>query len=708
MEKQFANIIIDLTTDALNKSFLYKIPDELQGKIKRGDKVIIPFGRGDSDREGFIFELLDENELKEKKFYKEDKYFKNKDAISKLKTIKMKAEGKIAANEILLKLALFMYKEYAAPIANCLNAVLPVKAEVRKNKRQVDVIENYETSDAYDNEIKLNDEQKKIVNDILKCSDKNEFSEHLIFGITGSGKTEVYISIIEETLKKGKEVIVLIPEIALTHQTVIRLKEKFSDSIAIIHSRMSKGEKYIQYKKCEDGFAKILVGPRSALFAPFENLGLVVIDEVHDNSYKSETSPRYETLKVARERCIIQGATLISLSATPNIDLYYKAKNDNKIKLHTLKKRASGEVPEVMLVDMKEEVKKGNTTIFSKRLIDEINQRLDDNEQIMLYMGRRGYDTILTCKDCGQTLMCPHCEVALVSHNDGKMKCHYCGYEMDEPMVCPNCKSRELEKYGMGTEKLEEMCMELFPKARVIRMDKDTTSEKNGHDKIIDKFRKHKADILIGTQMIVKGHDFPNVTLVAIMRADLSLYREDYKAAENAFSLMTQCIGRSGRRGKGLSIIQAYDIDSETLKYAVTQDYEGFYYNEINNRKKLDYPPFSKILTIELTSELEQVLDKAVNDLKLLLDEKNKVGAVVLGPTKGNPERIKDTYIRKIIIKCNNGVENANKETTSHDENKTRNANNDEVVAKQFRKLTNQFLDRFYKNGIVKAIFDIE
>lgn len=685
MNEEFANIIIDLTAKALNKSFIFRVPENLLGNIKRGDKVVVPFGKGNIDREGFVLELLTLDGLKEKKFYKEDKYFKSKDAIEKLKEVKCKAKGKIAANDILLKLAIFMCKEYAAPIANCINTVLPVKVEVKKNKRQVDVIENYETSSNYNKEIILNANQKKIVDDIIKSSDKGIYEEHLIYGITGSGKTEVYISVIEEILNKGKEVIVLIPEIALTHQTVIRLKEKFKDTIAIIHSRMSKGERYIQYKKCEDGIAKILVGPRSALFAPFENLGLIVIDEIHDNSYKSETTPRFDTLTVARERCRIQNATLLTLSATPNINLYYEALKQDKIKLHKLIKRASGELPEVKLIDMREEVKKGNTSIFSNELIKDIKDRLEKKEQIMLYMNRRGYDTIITCKECGKTLMCPHCDVSLVAHNDGMMKCHYCGYEMQEPLVCPECKSKNLETYGVGTEKLEEMCIDLFPEARVLRMDKDTTKEKNGHDKIIDKFRKGKADILIGTQMIVKGHDFPNVTLVAVMRADLSLYREDYKAAEETFSLITQCVGRSGRRGKGLSIIEAYDVDSETLKYAVAQDYEGFYEREIKNREKLNYPPFEKLLIATFSSELKNVLDEATDKLNLLLCEKNKVGAVILGPTAGNPEKIKDTYIRRIIIKCKN-----------------------DIAAKQFRNIMIMFLDKFYKNNVVKVVCDIE
>ena len=680
----FANIIVDATT--LNKTFVFKVGDELKGKIKRGDKVVFPFGRGNNEKEGFVLELLTIDELKEKNFYKNDKYFKTDKAVENLKEIIRIADTKIAATDILLKMAIFICKEFAAPISLCVNAVMPVKQEVKKNKRQVDVISNYDPQIIRnDNEIILNDEQKKIITGIIDTHKNGNFDEHLIYGITGSGKTEVYIKIIEEVLKEGKQVIVLIPEIALTHQTVIRLKDKFGENIAIIHSRMSKGEKYIQYKKCEEGKANILVGPRSALFAPFDNLGLIVIDEVNDPAYKSDTTPRYDTLTVARYRCSEEHATLITLSATPSICEYYEAINGDRIHFHKLTKRASSVLPEVALIDMKEEYKAGNKSIFSRELINKIKEKLDKKEQIMLYMNRRGYDTILTCKNCGETIKCPHCDVALVSHSDGKMKCHYCGYEMNEPMTCPKCSSKEIERYGMGTEKLEEECIDLFPNAKVLRMDRDTTKEKDGHDKIIKKFRSGEADILIGTQMIVKGHDFPNVTLVAVMRADLSLYEQDYKASENTFSMITQCIGRSGRKLYGESIIQAYDTDSFTLNIAKEQDFEKFYREEIKNRKKLYYPPFSTLLKVSIYCDLENVLDDAVNNLKVLLDSKNKVNATILGPTKSNPEKIKDAHYRSIIIKCKNKVE-----------------------AKQFRTLIISFIDYIDKIKIIKLLFDIE
>lgn len=689
MDKVFASIIVDISVESLNKPFIYVIPKELVNQIKEGDRVIIPFGKNNKDKEGYVLEILNLEELKEKKYFQNDDYFKKDDSIDNLKEIASIAKNKIAVNEILFKIAIFLCKEYSAPIQNCIKAVLPVKRVVRKNKKQVDAISKYnvnENDKKTRDEIVLNDEQNKIIKDVTKNYRNGVFNEHLIYGVTGSGKTEVYLKIIEEVINDGKQVIVLIPEIALTHQTVIRLKEKFADNIAIIHSRMSEGDKYIQYKKCEDGKTSILVGPRSAIFAPFENLGLVVMDEVNDSSYKSETIPRYNTIDVARFRCKEQNATLLTLSATPNIDLYYEAnKKDSNIILHKLSKRASSTLPEVLIVDMKKEVKSGNKSVFSKILIDKINERLERKEQVMLYMNRRGYNTIFTCKSCGNTYKCPHCDVALVSHSDGMLKCHYCGYEVREPMLCPICKSNEIEKYGMGTEKLEEMCIDLFPNAKVLRMDRDTTSAKDGHDKIIEKFRSGKADILIGTQMIVKGHDFPNVTLVAIMRADLSLYTESYKAAEDTFALLTQCVGRSGRKVSGESIIQCFDTDSFVYDLVKEQNFEKFYDEELKQRKKLSYPPFSKLLNIRVGANNDAYLNTFMDNLKVVLDNKNDTNAKILGPTKTNPEKVKDIHFRKIIVKCNTVDE-----------------------AKKYRTISKKFKEYSDKKNFLKIVFDIE
>ncbi|MCQ2610075.1 MAG: primosomal protein N', partial [Lachnospiraceae bacterium] len=354
------------------------------------------------------------------------------------------------------------------------------------------------------------------------------------YGITGSGKTEVYIELIKHVIKDNKKVIVLIPEISLTYQTVIRLKQVFEEEISIIHSRMSEGEKYLSYKKCLDGKASILVGPRSAIFAPFDDLGLIVIDEVHDHSYKQDVSPRYDTLDIARYRMKRQECMLLTLSATPSVSHYYRALHNDDITIHRLTKRASKNVslPSISLVDMREEFHSKNKSSFSKALKELIKERLDNKEQVMLFMNKRGLSRFEKCLDCGETIKCPHCDVSLVVHNDGKAKCHYCGYEENIATTCPKCHSDHIISFGMGTERLEEKCKEEFPTARILRMDRDTTIKKGGMDNIIKDFRNNKADILIGTQMIVKGHDFPNVTLVGIMCADMSLYMPTYKATE--------------------------------------------------------------------------------------------------------------------------------------------------------------------------------
>lgn len=689
--KLYASILVDIKTQALNRPFIYIVPDSLKDSLHVGDKVIFPFGKGNKEKEGFIIELLTIDSLKNKNFFKKDNFFKDGNNLNRLKEISKKVSNKTSVKEILLKMALFMTRKYYSPLVSSINATLPVKKVVRKNVRQVDVINKYETNLEYNvKDEDFTNEQNKIISNILDFYKKNEFSEHLIYGITGSGKTEVYIKIIEKVLLDKKKVIVLIPEIALTHQTVIRLKEKFDRNISIIHSKMSDGDKYIQYKKCESGETDILVGPRSAIFAPFDNLGLVIIDEVHDTSYKSETNPRYNTLEVARFRCKEQNATLMSLSATPNVDLYYYAKekimiDGSSIYLHKLPLRVASTLPKTYLVDMKKEIENGNKSIFSKLLIEKIRDRLNKKEQVMLYMNRRGYNTIFTCKSCGETYKCPHCEVALVSHNNGKLKCHYCGYEIDEPLKCNICGSDEIEKYGLGTEKLEELCIDLFPDAKVLRMDKDTTSLKDGHDKIIEKFRKGDADILIGTQMIVKGHDFKNVTLVGIMRADLSLYATTYKASEMSFDIITQCVGRSGRKTYGEAVIQSFDTDSYVMKIASSQDFEKFYEEEIKFRKKLYYPPFSKLLYINIQSKDIDFLTDLCNNLKVILEKNNNSNSTILGPTNANPEKINDVYHKVLMVKCNL-----------------------EEEAFSFRRIAYKFYKYMDKFSIAKVSFDIE
>lgn len=503
-KKLYCFVSVDLSSDNVDKPFLYAVREDMQNDIKIGDKVKVPFGRGDSDREAYVLEVLTRKELERKPLYREDPYFKKEGALDNIKYVQDILKNKIGVNNILLDIAIYMSEKYMCNLSTCLKACTPVKKVVRKNSRTVDKIEKYEKEEKI---IEFNDDQKKVINDLKKDYDNADFSEHLIHGITGSGKTEVYIEMIKYAIKNNKKVIVLIPEISLTYQTVIRLKQVFGTEISIIHSRMSDGEKYLQYKKCLDNKSKILVGPRSAVFAPFEDLGLIVIDEVHDHSYKSDISPRYRTLDVARFRCKKQKAMLLTLSATPEVTYYYQAKNsDEKIKIHYLKERASKDatLPSIHVVDMRKEFKEKNTSSFSKELKSLINEKLEKHEQIMLYMNKRGLSRMEKCIDCGETIKCPHCDVSLVVHRDNTAKCHYCGYEEKVTKTCPTCHGEHVTTFGMGTERLEEKVREEFPSARVLRMDRDTTMKKDEMDNIIKKFRNNEADILIGTQMIVK------------------------------------------------------------------------------------------------------------------------------------------------------------------------------------------------------------
>ena len=658
----FANVIVDLDSAAVDKPFLYKVPNELVGILKVGDRVLIPFGNGNKQIEGFIISLISEIDLLDLKKKTDDNFIKNITNFSGIKNIIKKVDKKFSINNILMNMAIYMSDEYMCPLNICLKTVLPIKRELRKNSLRVDVVENY--NNVNDNNIYLNDEQKLIVDNLIKYYKLYKYSNHLIYGVTGSGKTEVYLKLIEEVIKDNKQVIVLIPEISLTYQTVTRLKNKFNENIAILHSKMSEGEKYIQIKKCMDGKVNIIVGPRSALFAPFENLGLIVMDEEDDHSYKSEMSPRYSTKDMAIYRAKIQNALFLSLSATPDISSYKNASenlidenhiiDDKEFHLYKLSHRASNNVnmPKIQIVDLCKEFKIGNKTIFSKLLIDKINDRLDKNEQIMLFMNRRGLNKVVTCVECGKNFKCPNCDVSLTLHNDGMMRCHYCGYEEKQVLVCPDCGSKKFTNFGIGTQKVEQEVLKHFKNARVLRMDRDTTQVKNGYDNIISKFKNHEADILLGTQMIVKGHDFDNVTLVGVICADMSLNVQNYKATEDAFSLFMQVCGRSGRKKEGECIIQTYDYNNHVLDLLKTSDYENFYKYEINFREKFVYPPFCNLICCIFKSDDEFILNDSCIYAKTNIKKIYNID--VLGPITPIPSKINNYYFRKMYIKIDN------------------------------------------------------
>ena len=455
----------------------------------------------------------------------------------------------------------------------------------------------------------------------------------------------------EEVIKRGKDVIVLVPEIALTYQTVARFSSYFQDSIAILNSQLSKGEKYREFLKAREGGTHIMIGPRSALFAPFPNLGLIIIDEEHDSSYKSESSPKYHAREAAIERARLEGAKVVLGSATPAIESFYKVES-GEYKLLSLTERVRGAVlPDIKIVDLREELKQGNRSIISRELFDALDAAFKRGEQAMLFINRRGYNSFVSCRSCGEVIKCPNCSVSLSLHGKAKLMCHYCGYTQEMPGGCPKCKSNMIGGYGTGTEKLEQEVRRLFPDIKTLRMDRDTTLKKGSHGEIIRKFREHKADCLIGTQMIVKGHDFPKVTVVGNILADLSLFDFDYESAERTFDLLVQAAGRAGRDElPGTVVIQTYQPEHYAIECSSRQDYKSFYDYEMSYRKLLHYPPTVKMLAVIICSDDEKLLNHTVDKLAEGIRENCRVMDMV-GPAEATIYRINNIYRKVIYLK---------------------------------------------------------
>lgn len=488
---------------------------------------------------------------------------------------------------------------------------------------------------------------------IIADYDKGDYKTYLLHGVTGSGKTEVYLAAIEHVLNHGRQAIVLIPEIALTFQTVQRFYHRFGDKVSIMNSRMSKGERYDQFLRAQRGDISVMIGPRSALFTPFSNIGIIIIDEEHEGAYKSETVPRYHAREVACHMAKEAGASVILGSATPSMESYYAAMNGH-IELIKLDSRAgSGELPSVDIVDLREELRLGNRTIFSNRLRELMSDRLAKHEQIMLFLNKRGVAGFISCRSCGKVMKCPHCDVSLTEHANGRLMCHYCGYTAPKITVCPSCGSRYVSGFRAGTEGVEAQVKKTFPQARVLRMDMDTTRGKDGHEKILSEFANGNADILIGTQMIVKGHDFPNVTLMGVLAADMSLYSSDYRASERTFQLLTQASGRAGRAEKsGNVVIQTYTPEHFSIVSAANQDYNAFYEQEISYRKLCGYPPVDNLMKIMLSSPDEMLLTKSAAWVKAFVDNNCKYkGLMCIGPADAPIYKIKDVYSKIIYVK---------------------------------------------------------
>ena len=510
-------------------------------------------------------------------------------------------------------------------------------------------------------EIYLNEEQKNACNKVIsEMFDQNK-KPYMLHGVTGSGKTEVYMEIIDYALSQGLDSIVLVPEIALTPQTITRFKNRFGDIVGVFHSQLSEGQKHDVYKAIKAGNIRILIGARSALFAPFNSLGVIIIDEFHETSYKSEKNPKFSAIEVAKFISNKNNISLVLGSATPSIDEYYKAKN-GEYNLIEIKQRANkNPLPKIEVVDMKEELNKGNKSIFSFKLQDEIKQAIKNNNQVILFLNRRGYASFVSCRSCGYVFQCENCDISLTYHKGKNIgRCHYCGYEREIPKECPECSSIYVKPFGVGTQKIEEELKVIFPELKVLRMDKDTTSKKGSLEEILNKFKNKEADILIGTQMLSKGLDFDNVTLVGILSADMILNFPDFKSFETTFQLITQVSGRAGRSDKeGKVVLQTYDTDHYSIRRAINYDFEGFYEDEIKIRKAFGYAPFNNMISVVVSGENENLVKKNIQNMYdsiiyLLKGRGITDFEFILGPNPCSISKINQNYRWQILFKDDN------------------------------------------------------
>ena len=486
---------------------------------------------------------------------------------------------------------------------------------------------------------------------VLSDYDAGKSTVSLIHGITGSGKTEVYISIIKGICARGKKAIMLIPEIALTYQTLLRFYRYFGERVSVMNSSLSESEKADQWERARRGEIDVIIGPRSALFTPFADLGVIVIDEEHEGSYKNESMPKYHTREVAQELARLKNACVVLGSATPSLESYYRAQK-GEYRLYTLTERLTGgTLPSVEIADLRQELRNGNRSILSEQLQALLEDRLEKGEQSILFLNRRGVAGFVSCRSCGTVIKCPHCDISLSLHRNNRLVCHYCGYERPGVKECPECGSPYISGFRAGTEQIEEHLKIRYPGARVLRLDADTTSKKGSYDKILSSFANREADILVGTQMIVKGHDFPGVTLVGILLADMSLYAGDYRAAERTFQLLTQAAGRAGRGDvPGNVVIQTYQPENYAVQYASAQDYEGFYGEEMRYRSLLLYPPAAHMLCVQLQSGDEDKAEGLAGQLRELF-VRDDPEALVIGPARGSLTKIRDQYRFVIYIK---------------------------------------------------------
>lgn len=692
----YALVLVEIGVKNVDKYFTYHIPDNLEDKINIGIRVKVPFNTREIS--GFvikiinkiednnyevkdILEVIDNEEVLNLELLKLGEYISSKTLCSMITAYQtmlpkaLKANHKVAmkpkneviavlnkdVSEIYEYISFCSYKKQVEILKSIIEngSVKVVSSNVSSitslaNKGLIKTISR-EVYRYNDNTIEnkhtvfLNEEQSKVVKEVIDNLNTN--NTYLLKGVTGSGKTEVYMHIIKEVIDRGMQAIMLVPEISLTPQIVSRFRQRFNDEVAVLHSGLSDGERYDEYRKIKKGLVKIVVGARSAIFSPFQNLGVIIIDEEQVTSYKQENNPKYHTRDVALFRCKYHNCPLVLGSATPSLESYARAKK-GVYKLLTLNKRANNKLmPEIRIVDMKKEIR-NNYHNISLELENAIKEKLDKKEQIIILLNRRGYSSMLTCKDCGEVIKCPNCDISLTYHKTSNtLRCHYCGYGTKVQDTCPSCYGRSLTMYGLGTEKLEEELVKKF-NARVVRMDLDTTTSKKAHSKIIKDFLEQKYDILVGTQMIAKGLDFPNVTLVGVINADASLNIPDFRSSEYTYQLLSQVSGRSGRDKKeGIVIIQTLNPEHYSIKYAKDHDYDGFFNYEMSIRKKLGYPPYYYLTLIKVLSRDYQLCMKEANKVGEFLRKNLPSDVIVLGPSIASTFKVNNIYHFQCIIK---------------------------------------------------------
>ena len=690
----YAEVLVQYGSKSLDRVFTYKVPESLIDKIKVGMKVSIPFGNQSIN--GFVLNLTNNtslDNLKEIKDIISENYYLNDELIELGKYIKSKTLcSLITAYQTMMPSSLKVnksksdYSKYEnfikliddeekinnyieshsrahaqIEIINSLKNKVLLKSEFNSSivKRLIEegiVLEEkchkyrINPGDKKKNDIILNDEQEKASNEIKMHL--NEYITYLLYGVTGSGKTEVYMDLCDEVIKNDKNIIMLLPEITLTRQMIQRFYDRFGNDVAIIHSSLSDGEKYDETLKIINNEVHVVVGTRSAIFSQVKNLGLIIIDEEHSQSYKQDTNPRYHALDIAKWRCERNNCPLVLGSATPSLESFARAEK-GVYKLLTLTKRnGNAKLPKISIIDMRDEFRKGNN-IISTDLGIKIDNALRKNEQVMLFINRRGYSTVINCSSCGYTYKCPHCDITLTYHKTtNKLQCHYCGYTTFKTDVCPECHEKAIMSYGLGTEQVEDFIKTQFPSARVVRMDLDTTSRKGSTESIIKQIENHDVDIIIGTQMISKGLDFPNVTLVGVINADDSLNIPDFRSGENTFSLISQVSGRAGRSEKsGEVVIQTFNKDVDTLKYIEKNDYYGNYKSEMKIRKILKYPPYYFITSVKVKSKNYELLKNEVNKIATFIRTHIDSNSICLGPTTCPVFKVNNVFRFQIIIK---------------------------------------------------------